>query len=822
MRAPVSWIAEQVDLPAGLSARDLGDALVRIGLEVERVDVASDEMSGPFVMGRVMSYEDEPQKNGKSIRWCHLDTGGPDLRGIVCGASNFATGDLVVVALPGATLPGGFSIAARKTYGHVSDGMICSARELGIGDDHTGILVVVPAGSTNPGDDALDVLGLREAVLDIAVTPDRGYCLSVRGLAREASAALGTPFHEIDVASPAPDGQAYPVTVDDPAGCDQFSVRAVTGLDPRASTPGWMSRRLRQCGMRSISLAVDVANYVMLETGQPLHTFDRAKLNGAIGVRRARSGERLTTLDGVERVLDADDLVVTDDSGPIALAGVMGGASTDVDAATTSIVLEAAHWNPGSIARAVRRHKLPSEAAKRFERGVDPAIAAVALQQCVELLVEHGNATAAAGFTVVGDGPSRELITLHSARAGALAGMVIEREAAMTRLREVGCTVDGGEVFQVSPPTWRPDLTDPADLIEEIVRLEGYDHIPSVLPTPPPGRGLTAEQAFRRAVSRSLAAAGFTEVLSYPFVSAATHDAMGLAPDDVRRRSARVTNPLSETEPELRTSLLPGLFATLQHNLGRGNRDLALVEMGLVFLPRPDAPRPPRPGVEHRPSADELAALDAALPDQPRHVAVVLCGDLERKGPWGPARAAGWADALDAARIIARCARVEITAAAADIAPWHPGRCAGVMLGERLIGHAGELHPRVTAALGLPERTCAMELDLDALRPPPPAQAPDLAPYPPVLLDIAVVVADSVAAADVLAALRAGAGELLEAVRLFDVYADDVLRADGRKSLAFALRFRAPDRTLTVEEASRSRDAALVHARALTGATLRT
>jgi phenylalanyl-tRNA synthetase beta chain len=399
--------------------------------------------------------------------------------------------------------------------------------------------------------------------------------------------------------------------------------------------------------------------------------------------------------------------------------------------------------------------------------------------------------------------------------------MPIDREVVLTRLIEVGCSVDGGEVLQVSPPTWRPDLTDPADLIEEIVRLEGYDKIPSVLPTPPPGRGLTPAQTLRRSVSRALAADGFTEVLSYPFVSPTVHDAFGLGPDDPRRRAARLANPLSEAEPELRTSLLPGLLATLQRNVGRGNRNLALYETGLVYLPRPDAPAPPRPGVDHRPSDEELAALDAALPDQPRHAAVVLSGDREPKGWWGPGRAATWADAIDAARAVAGAARRELTARAADMAPWHPGRCAALLLGEQVIGHAGELHPRVTAALGLPERTCALELDLDAFDPPPPARAPALSTYPPVLLDIAVVVDETVPAADVEAAVRTGAGELLESIQLFDVYTDDALGAAGRKSLAFALRFRAPDRTLTVDEAARARDAALSRAAELTGAVLR-
>ncbi|MDP9094339.1 MAG: phenylalanine--tRNA ligase subunit beta [Actinomycetota bacterium] len=820
MRAPVSWLAEFVELPADLSPREVGEALVRVGLEIEKVDSASEGVSGPIVVGRIVSFDDEPQKNGKVIRWCQVDVGVDHPRGIVCGAHNFSVDDLVVTALPGATLAGGFEITARKTYGHISDGMISSARELGMGDEHAGILVLAP-GSAEPGDDAVDALSLREAVLDMSVTPDRGYCLSMRGLAREASTALDVAFHDIELPLPPVDGRAYEVTVEDPVGCDQFSARAVAGLQPGASTPGWMARRLRQAGMRPISLPVDIANYVMLETGQPLHTFDRAKLNGPIGVRRALAGEKLTTLDGAVRDLDPDDLVVTDDSGPIALAGVMGGASTDIDAGTTDIVLEAAHWDPACVARAVRRHKLPSEASKRFERGVDPAMAGVALQRCVDLLSDHGGVTSVDGFTVVGSGPAPRLIALLGTRPGAVAGMPIDRNAVLARLMAIGCTVDGGEALQVRPPTWRPDLTDPADLVEEVVRLEGYHRIPSVLPTPPPGRGLTELQRVRRAISRVLATSGYAEVLCYPFVSSAMHDACGLAPDDPRRQAVRLANPLSDTEPELRTSLLPGLLTTLNRNVGRGSRDLALFETGLVFLARPHAPKPSRPGVDRRPSDAELAALDAALPDQPWHAAAVLCGQFERQGWWGPGRRADWSDALEAARAVAAAARREIEVRPADLRPWHPGRCAGLWFEGALVGHAGELHPRVTAALDLPEGTCAMEMNIDLITPAPPAMAPHLSGYPPVLLDIALVVAESVPSADVLTAIKEGAGELLESVRLFDVYRDAVRLGLGVKSLAFSMRFRAPDRTLTLEEASAARDAALARAAVRVGAQLR-
>ena len=614
MRAPVSWIAEFAALPAGLSGPELGEALVRVGLEVERVSAPADGVSGPLLVGRVTSIE-ELAEFKKPIRFCLVDVGEPAPRGIVCGARNFAEGDLIVAALPGAVLPGPFPIAARQTYGRTSDGMICSARELGLGEEHSGILVLPPE-SAEPGQDALDALGMRDAVLDIAVTADRGYCLAVRGLAREAAAALDVPFSDVpfsDVRAPqAPASDAtepgYPVSVSDPAGCDRFAVRAVTGLDARRPTPELIVRRLRACGMRSVSLAVDVTNYVMLETGQPLHGYDRALLSGPLGVRRAEPGEKLTTLDGAVRSLDADDLVITDDRGPIGLAGVMGGAATELSSDTRDVLLEAAHFDAASISRAVRRHKLPSEAAKRFERGVDPAMATAALQRCVDLLVEHGGATAVPGGTVVGDGPAPVRIELPASRPGELAGTPIAAEAVRRRLEQVGCAVStagdastagragpesGEPVLTVTPPSWRPDLSDPADLIEEVVRLEGYDKVPSVLPTAPAGRGWTAEQRLRRSVSRALAAAGYTEVINYPFVSPAVHDAFGLAPEDSRRQALRLANPISEAEPELRTSLLPGLLANLSRNLGRGNRELAVFENG-AGVPA---------GREHRPGA---------------------------------------------------------------------------------------------------------------------------------------------------------------------------------------------------------------------------
>ncbi|MGY1664113.1 phenylalanine--tRNA ligase subunit beta [Geodermatophilus sp. SYSU D00705] len=819
MRVPIGWLAEHVDLPGGVTVEDLDTAFVRLGLEVEAVH-RPEEVSGPLVVGRVLDIE-ELTGFKKPIRFCRVDTGEGEPRGIVCGARNFVAGDAVVVALPGAVLPGGFEIASRKTYDRLSDGMICSVRELGIGEDHAGILVLGD-GAPEPGTPAGPVVGLDDVVIELAVTPDRGYCLSMRGIAREMGTGLGVDWRDPGaVTPPAWSGDpAWQVAVEDADRCDRFSMIALEGLDPTAPSPWWMRRRLAQSGVRSISLAVDVTNYVMLELGQPMHAFDRAAVSGPIVVRRARAGERLTTLDGVDRALDHDDLLITDDTGPIGLAAVMGGASTEIGDGTTDVLLEAAHWEPTGVARTARRHRLPSEAAKRFERGVDPEMTMVALARAAALLAEFGGARVVGTPVDVDTRGPRPTIPLDAEQPGRVAGVPYSSAQVVELLAKVGCSVDGdGAPLTVTPPSWRPDLTDPADLVEEVVRLAGYDDVPSVLPTAPPGRGLTETQRRRRAIGRTLAEAGYVEAPSYPFVGEAALDALGLDAGDPRRAVVLVRNPLSEEEPALRTTLLPGLLATLARNLSRGQRDVALFEHGAVF-PGGQRSRAPLPGVDRRPDDETLAALLAAVPAQPWHVAVALAGNREPRGWWGPGRPAGWADAVQAARRVAAAAGVELTVRAGDRAPWHPGRCAELLVGERVVGHAGELHPRVCAALDLPARTCVMELDVDALPAAEVPVGPAVSVFPPVLLDLALVVRDEVPAAEVDAAVRAGAGELLESLRLFDVYTGAPV-PEGHKSLAYALTLRAPDRTLTSEEATAVRDAAVAAAAAATGAELR-
>ncbi|MBA3905777.1 MAG: phenylalanine--tRNA ligase subunit beta, partial [Pseudonocardiales bacterium] len=404
MRVLQSWLSEHVtDLP---SVGATADAFVRVGFEIEEIHPAP-EITGPLKVGRVLEIEELTDLK-KPIRWCQVDVGEPAARGVICGATNFAVGDLVVVTLPGTVLPGGFEITARQTYGHVSDGMIASVRELGIGADHAGILVLPPH-TAMPGDDALPLIGAADPVIELNINPDRGYAFSVRGLAREIATATDADFTDPTSRVPVKtaDGDAWPVTLADD-GCLRFVARRVNGVDPRAASPWWMQRRLLGAGMRPISLIVDVTNYVMLELGQPLHAYDAGRLSGPIVVRRASLGESLTTLDGATRKLDPDDLLITDDSGPIGLAGVMGGASTEIRPGIDPIdvLIEAAHFDPATVARGARRHKLPSEASRRFERTVDPQLPPVAAERVAALLVEHGGGTIADGRTDVGAAPA--------------------------------------------------------------------------------------------------------------------------------------------------------------------------------------------------------------------------------------------------------------------------------------------------------------------------------------------------------------------------------------------------------------------------------
>ena len=698
-------------------------------------------------------------------------------------------------------LPGGFEITAAKKYGRVSQGMICAVDELGIGEDHSGILILPP--DTPLGVDFTEYAGLRDDVLEITVTPDRGYAVSIRGVARELASAYQVPYTDpaltiaagedasgIEQAPGQPRGRRprgpWPAAIADPTACDRFVLREVRGFDPRgphaavdAGAPGPLRDAQRLARRRRDQLPHARA--------RPAAARLRPVQAARAGRRPPRPARRDADHAGPRRPrrCTPTDILITDDSGPISLAGTMGGLATEIDDDSTDIVIEGAHFSDTGTAKMARRHRLHSEASYRFERGTDRELPLRATGRAAALLASLGGATvgarrhARAGAGRAGDDPAggrlpgprrrRRLRHGHRRRPAAGGGLrgaqhpvgpgaddrALARGGRSRRAEhEHGKHDRQHMILLVTPPSWRPDLTDAADLAEEVIRLEGYSNVPVRQPRATAGGGLTERQRSLRAVTRALGAAGFVEVHSEPFAPATEADSLMLAPEDPRRPAVKVANPLSEDQPQLRTTLLPGLFRTLVRNIGRGFPDTGLFEIGQVFLPRPGAPGiAPILATDRGPTEAELATLAAALPDQPTLVAGVLAGQRELPGWWGPGRAGSWADAIEAARSVGAVCHLSLDVRAAAAAPWHPGRCAALYVavagsdGQRhewLAGHAGELHPRVIAAYGLPPRAGAFELDFAVLAAAAAAAAPVHGPalpaYPLATQDVALVV----------------------------------------------------------------------------------
>ena len=751
-----------------VSSEELDSGFVRVGFETEGYEPLP-EITGPVVIGRVKEIE-ELTEFKKPIRYCQVDVGDAngtgELQGIICGARNFDEGSLVPVSLPGAELPGGFKIAARETYGHISNGMICSAAELGLTAKSEGIITLDESFAEYIGQDALPLLGGADTVFDVNVTPDRGYALSMRGLGREIASAFNLkfvdPVGEVSQAS----GSLIDIDLREETKAIRFGLRKVTGIDPKAQSPFWMQRILMLAGQRPVNLATDVTNYVMLYLGQPMHAFDANKVAGNLVVRNAQAAENFETLDHVNRELFAEDVVICDDNGIQSLAGVMGGTTSEISDDTTDVYFEAATWDPITVARTSRRHKLSSEASRRFERGVDPAIVEYSLDLACELLVQYGGGHVEDARTLVGEVPEAKVVALDASKPSRYAGVEYSNDTIVARLEEVGCSVaafDEGKAFDVTIPSWRTDIAEDVDLVEEILRLEGLDAIPSILPIPTVGsRGLSPAQKRRRAIGHALAYAGYAEVIPSPFINDELFDTWELTAEDST----------------------------------------------------------PMPDVSKRPSDDEIDQLINTLPAQPLHVATVGAGNVEFEGPWGNGRAYSYADAIESARQVARAANIELDVEKAEVQPWHPGRCAALKVEGEIVGYAGELHPQVVKDMGLPARTCAMELDIDALPFSENLPAPVLSSFPTLHQDIALVVDEELPAEKVRRTLEEGAGELLESVELFDVFRDEKL-GESKKSLAFKMFFRAADRTLTDEEVNTHRLAAAELASERLGAQMR-
>jgi phenylalanyl-tRNA synthetase beta chain len=863
----IDWLKDHVEVPEGLTYEQLAKDLVRVGLEEEEIHAS--QVTGPIVVGYVVDATPEPQKNGKVINWCHVDCGdewnetdenGAKVpRGIICGAPNMKAGEKVVVTLPGAVLPGDFVIEPRKTYGHISNGMCASERELGLGDNHNGIILLREYGFSEteykelkPGQDAMHLLHLDQPLLEINITPDRGYTLSYRGMAREYHHSTGAEYTDPAIAlnEKAPEPADYPpgtpldidVTVEDGnpihgvPGCDRYYARIVKGFDPTAHTPNWMRRRLIRAGMRSISLAVDVTNYVMLDLGQPMHAYDLDKLEGPIVVRRAVEGEKLTTLDGKDHDLSVEDLLITDSpngqrgSRILGLAGVMGGLYGEVTAETKNILLEAAHFDQVTIARSARRHKTPSEASRRFERGVDTAVQPAATQMACELMTKYGNGEPSAHPNDVNTTARPKTIHFKASEVARVAGLHVDINRISDILIDIGCIVAGGGngEFSVTAPTWRPDLNAPCDLVEEVARLVGYDQIPVIVP---PAQveglvGLTPDQRRRRCVVDELAECGMVEALSYPFVGDEDYKAFLLDPEATKTVSVAIANPLYGDRPYLRRDILPTLASIVQRNIRRGIENVCLYELGHVYLWNPQAPAIPALPGGIRPTDEQLAALDAGLPDQPDHAAGILTGLAQDDGWMGGKRAVDWSDAVETVRrVFERIgAGIMFDQPSADNVPtqWHPGRATRVMAGDVFVGWVGELHPRVNEALGLPAHSAAFELnltDLFATLDGKPVQARPISTFPPVKQDLAFTVDSSVSAGQLEAAIREAAGADLESIALFDVFTGEQV-GEGKKSLAYAVVFRSPDKTLSAEDSDAIRQSIVARVAEL-GAELR-
>jgi phenylalanyl-tRNA synthetase beta chain len=801
MRVPLSWLADHVDL-GGVAPGVLADRLTFAGIEVERVEWVGEDIDG-VLTARVLDVR--PHPGADRLALVTVEAGG-EPREVVCGAHNYAPGDIVPWAAPGAKLPGGVEIGRRQVRGVTSDGMLASARELDIFDDHTGILVLPP--DTPVGADLVEEVGLRDTVLDVKTALNRGDVLSMRGIAREVALVLGTELRPLEVTVPEagpPAAGLATVEVQDPEGCPLYVARIVEGLDAARPAPLWMARRLYLYGQRPLGAVVDVTNYLLLDQGQPLHAFDLDLIPGRrIVVRRAVDGERLRTLDGRDRVMDSGDTLITAGEEPLAIAGIIGGEATEVRESTRRVLIESAHFPPAGVRRTMHRLGISTEGGQRWARGVDSAAAPAVCDQAAALMARLAGGTVAAGQLRAGPGvPPREAIQLDWRRSAHRLGAPEEASFAAERLASVGCTVTVPDPITVVavPPTWRFDIEQWADLEEEVARRWGYEHIPMTLPGATGGQ-LTTEQRLRRHTREVLAGMGLTEVLTYPFLSQADFDRLELPPDDQRRRTLRVRNPISEERPELRTTMLPGLAEVAARNLAKGVASVAAYEIGAVFLPQGEG----------------------RMPAEPRMLGVVLAGRRQMgrfddpSGPVDFADAKGVVEGLTGALGVA-----EVGYEAAATMPFHPGRCAAVRLGEVAIGVLGQLHPRVAAALGLPAASFAVELELTPLLEAAPTTIPAStpSPYPGLAFDVAFIVPPGVTAQALQGTLAEAAGELLARLTLFDVYEGDPLPA-GHRNLAYRVVLQAPDRTLSDADAATVRDRMERLALQRLGATLRT
>lgn len=775
MKVSLKWLEDyvRVDVPV----RKLVELLDLSGTKVEAVIEPGKDLEGISV-AEVVEIHDHP--NADNLSLVDIRTGSGQER-VVCGAKNFSVGDRVPYAGLGARLPG-LTITERKIRGEVSRGMLCSASELGVSKDHAGILIL--PSDAELGADVIKVLNLNDTVLDLEITPNRPDCMSMIGIAREVAALLGNELliPEVPSGTPADTTVTVKIKLEDPQGCPRYVAHLINDVKPGPSV-GWIAARLLAAGIRPISNVVDATNYILLETGQPLHAFDAALVHDhSIIVRRARPKERLRTLDGVDRELTRADLLIADPKKPLALAGVMGGEGSEVSDATTSVILESAYFDPGSVARTSRRLGLRTEASARFERGMDPEILLFAAARCARFI--SSTAGVAPSLQVVDEYPvtiERKKVTLRPARTNKVLGFDLSSRSQSGHLRSVQLVVEerDGEL-DVEIPTFRPDIEREVDLIEEVARLAGLEHLPSTLPKGGSG-GLDVVQRAERTLRRALAGMGMSEAWTSSLAGSEDLDRLGLAPEHPARRMVALMNPMTEQEDRLRTTLLPGLLRAVAHNVAHRVDDVALFELARIYEP-----------VEGR-----------ELPDEPLILSGVCAGQRVAKG-WGiDARPWNFFEAKGILESALSVFGVKVSLAPSEGLPFHPTRAATVFLNDRAVGSIGEIHPEVCDRVDVPEGTVAFEVGMGPVFSAMAGRVKvgDLPRFPAALIDVAVVVDESVAASAIEQEIAAtGAPELVD-TRLFDVYRGAQI-PEGKKSLAYALRLQVADRTLTDQDTS--------------------
>ncbi len=781
MKVSLKWLRDYVDID--ITPQELADRLTMAGLEVDAVEEYTPAFTG-VVTAKILTMKRHPDAD--KLHLLEVSTGGEPLP-IVCGAPNMKPGDVVALATVGATIPGGYSIKSSKIRGEASEGMLCSEDELGIGPDASGLLILPP--DTPLGENLIDVLGLRDTVLDIGITPNRADCLSIVGIAREAAVLCGKKLRYPKISFKESDEDIRSLTsveILDPDFCPRYTARMIKGVKIQPS-PKWMRERLEAVGLRAINNAVDVTNFVMMELGQPLHAFDfRFLEEGRIVVRRSREGEPFVSLDGKTRTLNAETLMICDGRKPVAIAGIMGGENSEVKDDTETVLLESAYFNPSTIRRGARFLGMGTDAAFRFERGIDPEGVVRALDRAAQLIADLSGGRVCKGHidTYPKKVPVSGPIRVRLDRVEAILGTAVKAAEATSIFKGLEMTVrkEGKGVLSVTPPTFRVDLWREIDLIEEIARIHGYDKIPVTVPAiPVPGDLHDRKREFESAVRASLNGQGFTEVLNYSFIAPGSADVLAFAEGDERRRFVRIANPLTEDQAVMRTTLLYGLLETMRRNVNAGSPDLKLFELGKIFIARGEG----------------------ELPREVDKIAMLMTGSRYGENWHFQSLSADFYDIKGALETLAsslRAAGLRFEAAA-DI-PWlHPGRAARVFAGGKEIGSFGELHPDTAARMDLRGRAFVCEIEAEPLTEGAKAAVRyrEYSRFPSMIRDVAFLVGLETEAAKVIA-LACGAGEeLLETVDVFDVYSGKGI-PEGMKSLGLRFTYRSASKTLTDEE----------------------